>query len=109
MQNDLDKLNKLAIDWGIKFSASKTVYVLFNKKGTVQDSFKLKSGDKFLSRVSECKFLGVTFDTQLPFKAHINNFIKITLNVLRAISITNWGAQTVTMVMVYKTYNALQN
>ena len=42
----------------------------------VCDNFALKSGDNILPRVSEFKFLFVTFDTQLTFIAHINNITK---------------------------------
>ena len=96
MQSHLDRVNKWTFDWGIKLS---------NKNGTKADNFTLKSGDKIIPRVSEFKFLGVTFDAQLTFKGHINNITKnskITLNLLRAILATIWGAQTEAMLMVYK-------
>ena len=47
------------------------------------------------------------FDAQLTFKAHIINISKNsknTLNLLRAIWGTSCGAQTVAMLMVYKTF-----
>ena len=74
---------------GIKLPETKT------EKRTKADNFTLKSGDAFLPRVSEFKFLGVTFDAQLTFKAHINNITessKSTLNFLRAILGTSWVA-----------------
>ena len=90
MQNDLDRLNKWA---------------LYSQKLRQFLCSSLKQGDIFLPKVSEFKFLGVTFDTQLTFKSYINNIIrksKSTLNLLRAISGTSWGAQTDAMLMVYK-------
>ena len=76
MQNYLDRLNKWTLDWGTKLSKTKTVFMLFTKKISKIDNFALKSGDKLLLRVSEFKFLFVTFDTQLTFIAHINNITK---------------------------------
>ena len=61
--------------------------------------------------MSTFKLLGVTFDAQLTFKTHINNIIKnykSTLNLLRAISGTSWGAQTEKMLMVYKALSSLE-
>ena len=83
--------------------------MLFTKKtnNIKIDDFTVISGDKILPRLSEFKFLRVTFDAQLTFKAHINNITKTsksTLNLLRAISGTSWGAQTKAMLMVYKAY-----
>ena len=70
MQSNLDRLHKWAVDWRIKFSETKTVFKLFSKKRTKTNNFTLKSGDNILPSVSEFKFLGVTFDAQLTFKAH---------------------------------------
>ena len=76
--------------------------MLFTKKpnNIKIDDFTVISVDKILPRLSEFKFLRVTFDAQLTFKAHINNITKnskSTLNLLRAISGTSWGAQTKAM------------
>ena len=63
-QSDLERLNKWAVDWGIKLSETKTGFKLFSKKRTETNNFTPKSGDNILPRVSEFNFLSVTFWTQ---------------------------------------------
>ena len=106
IQKDLNNLNKWALSWGIKVSLTKTVSMLFSHKSSKPiNTIKLKIGNTEIPLVKEVKFLGVTFDKKLNFKSHIAQVqtrCKQTLNLLRVISGTSWGANTKTMLMVYK-------
>ena len=55
----------------------------------------------------EFKFLGITFDEKLTFKAHIENIVtrcKKRLNLLKTIRGKNWGASPETLLYTYKSY-----
>ena len=106
IQIDLNNLNDWANMWGIKLSLTKTVGIIFSlhKKGCKTNELNLKIGNDTLKQVREVKFLGVTFDSELTFNKHISNIVestKKTLNLLKAIKSTNWGASTKSMLMVY--------
>ena len=106
IQIDLNNLNDWASLWGIKLSLTKTVGIIFSlhKKGCKSHNLNLKIGKEPIKQVNEVKFLGVTFDSELTFNKHINNIVestKKTLNLLKAIKGTNWGASTKSMLMVY--------
>ena len=51
------------------------------------------------------RILGITFDTHLTFKAHIQSIISratLRLNILKALSGTTWGQQKETLIISYK-------
>ncbi|GFN87431.1 RNA-directed DNA polymerase from mobile element jockey [Plakobranchus ocellatus] len=54
----------------------------------------------------EAKFLGVVFDSKLPFSSHVKYIKKKclkTLNLLRVIGHTDWGAERATFLKLYCT------
>ena len=101
-------LNEWGNGWGIKIFTTKTVGMPFHKSMTharQQAKTQLNIGTQPIPIVKETKFLGVIFNNQLTFKQHINNTIdrcNKTLNVLRVINGTTWGADTQTMIQTYK-------
>ena len=55
--------------------------------------------------VTEAKFLGVTFDSKLSFKAHIGNVKRKCLKamkLLRVVAHTDWGADSTTLLRLYR-------
>ncbi|GBN69369.1 hypothetical protein AVEN_15745-1 [Araneus ventricosus] len=62
-------------------------------------------GDTPIPVVSEAKFLGINFDDKLTFKPHILNLkqkcVK-TLNLLKILSNTSWGADFQSLLKIYK-------
>ncbi|GBM23723.1 hypothetical protein AVEN_257634-1 [Araneus ventricosus] len=55
--------------------------------------------------VQETKFLGIVFDTKLTFRSHIKNLktkcIR-TLNIMKVLSSTSWGADKVSLIKIYR-------
>ena len=56
---------------------------------------------------NELKFLGITLDQNLSFKAHIQDIVSRSrkrLNLIKALRGKNWGADPSTLLYTYKTY-----
>ncbi|GBN81959.1 hypothetical protein AVEN_67739-1 [Araneus ventricosus] len=55
--------------------------------------------------VQETKFLGIIFDTKLTFRSHIKHLktkcIR-TLNIMKVLSSTSWGADKVSLMRIYR-------
>ena len=63
------KCNRLAL------SISKTNFILFHSiKLKPNQSLRIKIYDEFIKQVDSTKYLGITFDTNLTWKSHINEF-----------------------------------
>ena len=78
MQNAINKAQKWATDSGLTLSPEKTVAMIFTRKRKIEglEHVKLKLGDKTLEIVDEVKYLGLTLDSKLTFRPHVNNKIK---------------------------------
>ena len=62
-------------------------------------------GNNPIEFVKEFKFLGLVWDTKLTFKNHIAYLKKKcrnSLNLLKVLSFTNWGADTDTLLKLYR-------
>ncbi|GBN24737.1 putative RNA-directed DNA polymerase from transposon X-element, partial [Araneus ventricosus] len=96
-------------DWSSKngfiFSPQKTVYMHFcRRRGLHPDSdFQLNGSP--IPIVQETKFLGIIFDTKLTFRSHIKHLktkcIR-TLNIMKVLSSTSWGADKVSLMRIYR-------
>jgi hypothetical protein len=74
LQKLLDDMTRALDTTGMKFSTQKTQVVIFSRKEIDTDSLpKLKMYDKDIDYADEVKYLGVTFDSKLNFRSHINN------------------------------------
>ena len=64
--------------------------------------------EKWISQVQKkFKFLGIIFDEQLTFKAHIEDIVsrcKKRLNLLKALRGKSWGAHPSTLMYTYKVF-----
>ena len=63
--------------------------------------------NELLKYEDEAKFLGVTFDSKLSFKNHIEDIIKRSrkkLNLLKALRGRTWGANPETILHSYRSY-----
>ena len=82
LQQDLNKLQTRAKDWGMKFNAKKC-YLLSSRTKT---SHFYTINDQILKQVQDNPFLGLTISDNLKWKTHINNICKkanSTLGFLR--------------------------
>lgn len=122
----LETIDKWQKEWGFKLSAGKTAAVIFSKtlnfnKDTNQYERPLKSKDKknrhgkdikviklgnsAIPYVEVTTFLGMTLDRKLTWTAHIDKLVmqcQQRLNVLKAATGTNFGADKITLVNLYK-------
>ena len=102
-----DSLNKLS-HWcdvnGFKISMEKTVAVLFtHRKDTIENLLKING--HVLRVDNKAKFLGIIFDSRLTWTHHVDYVVekcKKRINLLRAVSGNNWGANKKTLLVLYR-------
>lgn len=105
LQLCVNKLQKWVDDNGFKFSVSKTECIHFHKKKNqvLQPDIVLNGNRIKVS--NQVKFLGIIFDSKLSFLPHIKYLKCIcqdSLNVLKVISHTDWGADRETLLRLYR-------
>ena len=91
--------------WGFRISKSKTTVVVFSKKIDPEKQIELKVDGENISFSRSVKFLGVIFDRKLTWNEHIRYVItrcNKRLNLLRALTGTDWGASKKTLIMLYR-------
>ena len=72
LQQDLATLEKWASLWQMEFNLNKCEHLpITNKKSSISYDYQLCG--QTIQKVSSVKYLGVTFDQHLTWKAHINN------------------------------------
>lgn len=101
----LEKINTWCWNWGFKLSHSKTTAILFTKRHQIpQISLKLNSHE--ITFQKQIRYLGITFDSKLTYRQHINNLVvkcKKRLNFMKMISGTKWGAKRELLLLLYRT------
>ena len=105
LQFCLNKIERWADENGFRFSKSKSVCMHFCHKRIPHPDPELKIYNCLIPVVEETKFLGLIFDRKLNFKAHIKSLkdrcLK-TINLLRVVSHTDWGADGATLLRLYR-------
>jgi ribonuclease HI len=105
LQFCLNKIERWADENGFRFSKSKSVCMHFCHKRIPHPDPELKIYDGLIPVVEEAKFLGLIFDRKLTFKAHIK-YLKDrclkTINLLRVVAHTDWGADSATLLRLYR-------
>ena len=79
----INQANNWASKNGMKFSATKTVCVLFSQRRGITPDPVLKLGNDTISVAKEVKFLGLFFDSRLSFIPHMKYLKNRCLYVLR--------------------------
>ncbi|GBN96040.1 hypothetical protein AVEN_241601-1 [Araneus ventricosus] len=94
---------------GFIISNQKTSCVHFCKIRGIHPHPKIFLKDTPIPVVSEAKFLGILFDEKLTFKPHILNLkqkcVK-TLNLLKILSNTSWGADFQSLLKICMVYGS---
>ena len=106
LQEYFDKFRDWCNLWGFKISETKTTAIIFTRKRDQEKEIEIKIGNKQIKFEKEVKFLGVIFDQKLTWNQHTKYVIdkcKKRINLLRALSGTDWGANKKTLVMLYRT------
>ena len=103
-QKTLEAIENWAKKWSIAFSTTKSKAMFISRKKLLNSDLKLNNEN--IEFVKTHKFLGLTFDRSLTWKAHINQ-IKLhcepDLRLLRIISGQKWGADFLTLRKLYLT------
>ena len=105
LQQNLNKIENWATSNGFKFSKSKTQCVHFCQLGKQHDDPVLHLYGSPIPVVKESKFLGILFDRKLSFIPHIKYLTAKclkTLNLLKVLSHTSWGADRTTLLKLYR-------
>ncbi|GBM16438.1 putative RNA-directed DNA polymerase from transposon X-element [Araneus ventricosus] len=86
-------------------SSSKTAAVHFCRKRNLHFDPEIKLNDVIIPFVNDIRFLGITFDRKLTFLPHVKLLRKKcekSLNILKVLSTTTWGADRDSMIKIYK-------
>ncbi|GBN20509.1 RNA-directed DNA polymerase from mobile element jockey, partial [Araneus ventricosus] len=105
LQTAINNMTDWASTNGFIFSPQKTVCVHFcRRRGLHPDPDFQLNGSPILI-VQETKFLGIIFDTKLTFRSHIKHLktkcIR-TLNIMKVLSSSSWGADKVSLMRIYR-------
>ena len=105
LQQNLNKIEHWATNNGFKFSKSKTQCVHFCQLRKQHDDPVLTLYGSPIPVVQEYKYLGLIFDKKLNFIPHIK-YLKAkclkSLNILKVLSHTTWGADRTTLLQLYR-------
>lgn len=95
LQLSLNKINKWATNNGFSFSKEKTKYMHFCQHRKMHHDPILKLDKDTITGAKQYKYLGIIFDQKLTFIPHIKYLRKKcnkSIQLLRVIAHTNWGA-----------------
>ena len=102
MQQAVNMVEKWSYSWGFKFSVEKTKTLMFTKKRGVGTQIKIYR--QRIEKVKVFRFLGVWFDEKLTWNEHIDKITtkcKKTLNVMRCLTGSEWGASRSAIKNIY--------
>ena len=104
LQHTINRLEKWTLKNGFTITKNKTTAMHFCPDKTCMNPvFKLDNDH--IQFVNEAKFLGLIWDTKLTFEPHIK-YLKArcqkSLNILKVLSRTEWGADRTTLLKLYR-------
>ena len=103
IQMTINKVQEWTDQWALKLNKSKTVSTLFSLS-TSKEKVSLKLGDEAVPQVDTPTFLGVTLDSRLTWKPHIEateaKAIR-KLSLMKKLAGTKWGANSSILRKVY--------
>ena len=105
VQEYFNKFQIWSNKWGLRISTTKTTAVVFSHQREDERGIKMMVGEVPIKLEKSVKFLGVILDKKLTWKEHIENVIercKTRINLLRALSGTDWGSSKKTLLMLYR-------
>lgn len=104
LQRAIDGLSRKADELGFRFSAEKTKCIDFSRLRRAESPLKLMLGGSCIELVNEVKILGITFDSKLTWKRHIDQMVSTcrkSLNVIKCLSSIRWGSDVSTLTHLY--------
>ena len=104
LQHTINRLKEWTLKNGFTISKNKTVAMHFCPDKKCMDPVLNLDNDP-IQFVKEAKFLGLIWDTKLTFEPHIK-YLKArcqkSLNILKVLSRTEWGADRTTLLKLYR-------
>jgi len=104
LQTTIDKISRWAKYNGFSFSPTKTVGMQFYKRKPMTD-IRLQLENSRIPIADTAKFLGLTWDSKLSWIPHISQLrdrCAKSLNLLRTVSSSSWGADSTTTMNLYR-------
>lgn len=105
LQQDLNLIDVWCKKWGLMMNSNKTVGIIFTKKQINPNSARLQIQGNNINFCNSVKLLGIFFDSRLTWKTHIDFLVKKSinsLNLMRSVSGTGWGANKNSLLTLYK-------
>ena len=105
LQEDLLTLEKWESDWSMEFAAEKCMVLRVTRKrpwNRIIRNYKIHN--HVLDSVNSAKYLGVTLDSTLSFKAHIQDITKTAHSTRQFLQRNISGCNRATKDLCYKTY-----
>ncbi|GBN29334.1 putative RNA-directed DNA polymerase from transposon BS [Araneus ventricosus] len=105
LQRAVNKLLAWCDQNGHTISPEKSRCVHFCRKRSLHPDPVIQIRDTNIPVVEELRFLGVTFDRKLTFLPHVLNLRKRcekSLNILKVLSTTTWGADRPSLLRIYQ-------
>ncbi|GFU18622.1 RNA-directed DNA polymerase from mobile element jockey [Trichonephila clavipes] len=105
LQTAVNNILKWCDTNGHSISASKSCCVHFCRKRGIHPDPEIRIRDIQIPVVPDVRFLGVIFDRRLTFLPHILQLRKRcekSLNLLKVLSNTSWGADRTSLLRVYQ-------
>ena len=106
IQPPLEHIKTWANENNLQLNAHKTTTTLFTPDPAEHKTIpNIHINNTLLPHARNPKILGLTLDTQLTYTPHINIAVgkaRKTINILKAISGTQWGKQKETIIHTYK-------
>ena len=104
LQHTINRLEEWTLKNGLTISKNKTIAMHFCPDKKCMDPV-LKLNNDPIQFIKEAKFLGLIWDAKLTFEPHIK-YLKArcqkSLNILKVLSCTEWGADRTTLLKLYR-------
>ena len=104
LQEDLDKYSGWCIQNCLTLNVKKTKYVIFGTRQRTKsiNDFDLKLNDTLLHKEPFSKYLGITLDSHLTYKQHVNQCIKIVSHKIYLLAKIRQFINECTPLFIYK-------
>lgn len=106
LQHTINNLALWGNNHGLSFAPAKTKIVVFSKKRNLPH-IHLSLNGTILEQTPNAKFLGLTFDSTLTWRQHIQELrLKCSqrLNLLKTLNGTTWGADKKCLLRLYQSH-----
>lgn len=105
LQETLNLIHEWSKGIGLVFCPRKSKAIVFSRQRNpaVMQNFNLNNTD--ITFESKIKYLGLWFDSKLTWRPHITQIkaqCQMSLNVLRVLSNTNWGADRTILLRIFQ-------